>query len=801
MRLFAFALLASLAAIADGRALLQQESCTRACVCTSQRDPNQCQFFASLAAKTMPMSGGYDPNNQWTNGCNWLDTNGPWASWMNNNSADYCQFPGITCDTSGNVVALAWNPYGAPLDGSWPSPSPYGAYPANSYQGNLGYVYYGLNYQLKCSIPPNVGNLNKLTFLDFSFQKFAGPIPTSIGSLQQLTYLSLTGNSFVGYIPTNIFPIFPTSAGLQNLLYLDLSGLGGPISGPSTVMSMYTMTNLLAFKLGTNTNLASTVTTTPGILSMPSLSGLTSLKFFSFEDGPRAYGGTVSTALWSLKTLTYLDLSNHNLAGTVPQTMVNWPLSTLYLTNAPNLVGCMPSDCGSYAPQSNVTLTCQPAQLPSCISAGGTFAYPPGPPPPRPPPSPLPPSPPLPPMPPTVNFAAALNSYLCHGQYDSNSGLWPTTSSRMVYFNGPLWVNFCTGYVFSGWAGGLPGNNISDGPATSLGVFVVGQLQGPALVTYPASPSVVATSYQYMIVPPPSDVPFPSSWLQQNANGPYCYPAYSGVPVPLSRSYGTVTVAFNYPGNAYVQGSTSTCMYKFLFPFPIPPYPPVFSAPLVQAPTSKNFADYVQTSCAIIRSVATYPALAGATSTSTQYFSLLQLSVNFTTGLITAIFPSNDGGPSGAMITGLTYNKTQVLGRIGPSIPSGPPSQTSQNLGLYSMNTCDSNNVFQSNVQSVYPNRNAFGLLAFSLLPLNDASSCGIMECEPGSISCMQQNGVWVQCNGGTFILACGASPNAKSASVDFSVTGGGFTVRYNTPEACPSSQYLTGNSNPSYAG
>jgi len=90
--------------------------------------------------------------------------------------------------------------------------------------GNSADPNYIPNDGLYGEIPPEIGNLTNLTYLNLNNSNVTGEIPPEIGNLTNLTYLSLWGNELTGEIPSSL-------GNLINLteLYLHYNNLIGEI--------------------------------------------------------------------------------------------------------------------------------------------------------------------------------------------------------------------------------------------------------------------------------------------------------------------------------------------------------------------------------------------------------------------------------------------------------------------------------------------------------------------------------------------------------------------------------------------
>ncbi|XP_020211093.1 probable leucine-rich repeat receptor-like protein kinase At1g35710 [Cajanus cajan] len=116
-----------------------------------------------------------------------------------------CTWVGITCNEDGSITAII-DPYVS--------------------SGNLATLDFSAFKNLESikvtgsglygTIPPEIGNLRKLTHLDLSYNYLQGEIPPSLGNLIKLESLTIYSNNIQGSIPREL--LF-----LQNLNELDLS--------------------------------------------------------------------------------------------------------------------------------------------------------------------------------------------------------------------------------------------------------------------------------------------------------------------------------------------------------------------------------------------------------------------------------------------------------------------------------------------------------------------------------------------------------------------------------------------------
>ncbi|MGI4823594.1 MAG: DUF6443 domain-containing protein [Janthinobacterium lividum] len=202
-----------------------------------------------------------------------------------------------------------------------------------------------VNNQLRDSLPPSLGQLRALQYLDLRANQLTGRLPATLGHLTQLLSLSISSNQFTGALPTE----------LGNLTRLqgfgaDFNQFAGPLPasfGNWTQLGWLTLNNN---KLtGSIPNSWGRMHALGGLLlqsnrlsgALPdSLANCTQLGYVWLSNN--LFTGAFPASWGRLQHLYYLELSTNQLAGSLPEALTQLAsLSTLNLTGN-QLTGPLP---------------------------------------------------------------------------------------------------------------------------------------------------------------------------------------------------------------------------------------------------------------------------------------------------------------------------------------------------------------------------------------------------------------------------------------------------------------------------
>ncbi|KAG6491221.1 hypothetical protein ZIOFF_052557 [Zingiber officinale] len=241
-------------------------------------------------------------------------------------------------------------------------------------------------------IPPLVGSLHKLRYLDLTGSNFGGTIPPHLGNLTNLRYLDL--NSYYNSARVVVHSLDWLS-GLSSLIFLDMSRLNLSDASPNLLSAVNMLPSLqhlqlprcyinnVPLSLNFHLNLTFLRTLDLGYNNFYSpfpnwLWNLTSLSSLQFENSkiqgrlPTEIGnligltyldlflnflsGPLPDTFWKLKNLKFLDLSFTLLGNSLLMGIMNLSsLSTLRLNNC-SLIGPIPSELGNLTTLNTLSL-------------------------------------------------------------------------------------------------------------------------------------------------------------------------------------------------------------------------------------------------------------------------------------------------------------------------------------------------------------------------------------------------------------------------------------------------------------
>ncbi|MDE0394689.1 MAG: Ig-like domain-containing protein [Gammaproteobacteria bacterium] len=185
-------------------------------------------------------------------------------------------------------------------------------------------------------IPPELGALVNLEFLDLAGILVSGTIPSELGSLTRLLELDISGNELSGGIP-------PALANLSKLTHLDLAdnGLTGPI--PARLAELSTLEQLHLEGNGLWGPLPAELADLPELWILD-LSG-------------NAVSESIPAAFGEFAKLEYLNLSYNELSGSVPPELARIASLTELFLGSNRLSGPIPPDFGDLVRLRSLALT------------------------------------------------------------------------------------------------------------------------------------------------------------------------------------------------------------------------------------------------------------------------------------------------------------------------------------------------------------------------------------------------------------------------------------------------------------
>lgn len=195
-----------------------------------EKNGNEGLFGICTYSATLPCRAELDSLVSFYNalgGPNWTNKSG-WEDGASGNDCDYCNWPGVTCDASENIVQLSLlnNNLSGIMNNSLDQLSDlfYLNLSNNNISGVLPEIwntYSDMTYlniknnAFSNELPESFNTLDKLVYFNASGNTFTGPLPESFGNFSGLQYYNLSNNELSGCFPFNY--IFLCSRNLVNL--------------------------------------------------------------------------------------------------------------------------------------------------------------------------------------------------------------------------------------------------------------------------------------------------------------------------------------------------------------------------------------------------------------------------------------------------------------------------------------------------------------------------------------------------------------------------------------------------------
>ncbi|ESQ28564.1 hypothetical protein EUTSA_v10018259mg [Eutrema salsugineum] len=169
-------------------------------------------------------------------------------------------------------------------------------------------------------IPSTLGNLSRLTILDFSYNALSGQVPESLGHLSHLTFLTLSNNRLVGQVPASIEKLSRLEwlelsynqlvgkvlASLGNLTQLYYLGLGHNSFSGNIPSSFANLTKLSEVYLNNNYFKS---------MLPRDMSGFQELGYFDVREN--SFFGPFPTSLFTIPSLMKVFLGKNQFTGPI----------------------------------------------------------------------------------------------------------------------------------------------------------------------------------------------------------------------------------------------------------------------------------------------------------------------------------------------------------------------------------------------------------------------------------------------------------------------------------------------------
>ncbi|CAI0442195.1 unnamed protein product [Linum tenue] len=279
--------------------------------------------------------------------CTTNDPDGFFSSW--NDSLHFCSWPGVQCSRHGSDERVT------SLDLS--------------------------ELDLVGTLPPQVGNLSFLRFINIENNTFHGRIPPQLGNLVLLQHFNATGNSFTGPIPANL-----SRCSKLRILMLSSNKLRGKIP-----VQLGSLSKLEILRIGQN-NLTGSLPASLGNLSqlvnfgaaynnlvgrIPESFGRLS-KLSIIAAGINQLSGEIPPSLYNLSTIHIMTFTFNKLEGRLPEN-IGFTLRDIgyFAVSENDLVGSIPESLcnASRLVDINMNMNRFAGRIPNCLgSSGGLLA-------------------------------------------------------------------------------------------------------------------------------------------------------------------------------------------------------------------------------------------------------------------------------------------------------------------------------------------------------------------------------------------------------------------------------------------